>query len=152
MNPFGIINLIQQRKNIQLKYDELSNKVFEIPIIIDGCEIKTETKKHCIMPHDHKHILATYHNATNREAESSNKIIIEAWKKWSNTPFETRSNIFLKAAKLLKGPWRDTLNAATMLNQSKNIYQAEIDSACELIDFFLILMYNMLIKFIITNP
>ena len=126
----------KHRKNVQLKYDQLSEKTFEIPLIIGGCEIKTGIKKHSIMPHDHKHILATYHNATKKEAYQSIKSSLKAWETWSNTPFKVRSNIFLKAAKLLKGSWRDTINAATMLNQSKNIYQAEIDSACELIDFF----------------
>ena len=77
----------KQRKSVQLKYDELSNKIFEIPLIIDGCEVKTKTKGHCIKPHDHKHILATYHNATKKEANQAIESSLNAWEKWSETPF-----------------------------------------------------------------
>ena len=125
-----------ERKNIQNKYDEMAQKKYEIPIIINGNEVKTGNLKNCIMPHDHQHILATYHNASESEVTKAINSSLDSWKSWSNTPLKKRTKIFRKAANLLSGPWRDTINAATMLNQSKNIYQAEIDSACELIDFF----------------
>jgi len=88
------------------------------------------------MPHNHQHVLATYHKAGDAEANLAIDSAMESWKTWSKTSLEERTSIFRKAAELLTGPWRDTINAATMLNQSKNAFQAEIDSACELIDFF----------------
>ena len=125
-----------ERKSLQSKYDEMASQVIEIPIIIGGENIKTNKTETCVMPHDHQHILATYHKAEKDQAFQAIDIAMETWKIWSNTSLSDRVNIFRKAAELLQGPWRDTINAATMLNQSKNVYQAEIDSACELIDFF----------------
>jgi 1-pyrroline-5-carboxylate dehydrogenase len=126
----------KERHSLQNKYDEMSQKKYEIPIIINGEEIKTGNLKNCVMPHDHKRVLATFHNASKKEVKKAIKSSLNSWKTWSETPLEERTKIFRKAADLLAGPWRDTINAATMLNQSKNVYQAEIDSACELIDFF----------------
>ena len=126
----------EERINLQSKYDEIAKKKYEIPIIIGGNEIKTGNLKNCVMPHNHQHVLASFHNATLNEVNIAVNSSMETWKSWSNTSLYERTKIFRKAAKLLSGPWRDTINAATMLNQSKNIYQAEIDSACELIDFF----------------
>ena len=126
----------KERKNLQMRYDEISMKKYEIPIIINGTEFKTGDLKHCVMPHNHQHVLASFHNASINEIKKAINSSIETWKTWSNTSLDKRTKIFRKAAKLLSGPWRDTINAATMLNQSKNVYQAEIDSACELIDFF----------------
>ena len=125
-----------ERKCLQSKYDEMASKIIEIPIIIGGESIKTNKTETCVMPHDHQHILATYHKAEKDQAFNAIDIAMETWEIWSNTSLSDRVNIFRKAAELLQGPWRDTNNAATMLNQSKNVYQAEIDSACELIDFF----------------
>ncbi len=125
-----------ERLSLQKKYDEMAQKRYEIPIIINGEEIKTKDLNNCIMPHNHKHILATYSNASKTEVDLAINSSLKSWKTWSKTSLKFRTKIFRKAAKLLSGPWRDVINAATMLNQSKNVYQAEIDSACELIDFF----------------
>ena len=87
-------------------------------------------------PHDHNKILGEFHQGTEKEVEMAINSSLNAWKTWSLLDLNDRSNIFLKAADLLSGPWRDKINAATMLNMSKNVFQAEIDAACELIDFF----------------
>jgi len=125
-----------ERANLQAKYDEMATQTIDIPLIIDGKEIKTGDRGNCIMPHNHQHVLATYHNAGEAEVIQAIDAAMKAWKTWSKTSLEKRTKIFRKAAKLLQGPWRDTINAATMLNQSKNAFQAEVDAACELIDFF----------------
>jgi 1-pyrroline-5-carboxylate dehydrogenase len=125
-----------ERASLQAKYDEMASQIIDIPLIIAGQEIRTGDIKNCIMPHDHKHILAKYHNAGEAEASMAIDAAMEAWKTWSVTSLEERTAIFRKAAELLQGHWRDTINAATMLNQSKNAFQAEVDAACELIDFF----------------
>jgi 1-pyrroline-5-carboxylate dehydrogenase len=125
-----------ERVRLQAKYDEIASQTIEIPVIIGGQEIKTGNTGTCTMPHNHQHVLATYHKAGDAEANLAIDSAMESWKTWSKTSLEERTSIFRKAAVLLTGPWRDTINAATMLNQSKNAFQAEIDSACELIDFF----------------
>ena len=125
-----------ERKSLQHKYDEMCSQNIEIPLIIGGKEKKTGNTENCIMPHDHQHVIATYHKAGESEANLAIDTAMKAWKTWSKTHLEERTAIFRKAAELLKGPWRDTINASTMLNQSKNAFQAEVDSACELIDFF----------------
>jgi 1-pyrroline-5-carboxylate dehydrogenase len=112
------------------------SETVEIPLIIGGREVRTGRVDSCICPHDHRHVLATYHMAGAQEVEQAIAACQEAWREWSELPWEARAAVLLKAASLLAGPWRDTLNAATMLNQSKSVYQAEIDSACELIDFW----------------
>ena len=126
----------EERASLQACYDKMQSETLEIPLIIGGKEIKTGDTKTCVMPHNHQHILATYHRAGKHEAQQAIDSAMESWKSWSRTTLEKRTKIFRKAAVLLQGPWRDTINAATMLNQSKNAFQAEIDSACELIDFF----------------
>jgi 1-pyrroline-5-carboxylate dehydrogenase len=113
----------------------LGEKV-EIPLIIGGEEVRTGDLGQCICPHDHGHVLATYHQAGPREVEKAIAASRAAWREWSELSWESRAAVLLKAAELLAGPWRDTLNAATMLNQSKSPFQAEIDAACELIDFW----------------
>ena len=125
-----------ERASLQAKYDEMATQTIEIPLIIDGKEIKTGDMGNCVMPHDHKHVLATYHKAGETEVIQAIDVAMKSWKTWSTTTLEERTKIFRKAAELLQGPWRDTINAATMLNQSKNAFQAEVDAACELIDFF----------------
>ena len=124
------------RSNLNAKLTEMENKLYDIPIIIGGEEIHTGNKGQCRMPHRHQHILAEYHKAGTDEIHNAIDTAIDAWYSWSNTPIRERTAIFRRAAELLAGSWRNTINAATMLNQSKNVYQAEIDSACELIDFF----------------
>ena len=126
------------KEKISLKktIEELKSKIIDIPIIINGKEITTNNTEKCVIPHDHKHILAHYHKAGKEEVQMAIESNLEAWEKWSKTSLEDRIKIFHKMADLLAGPYRDLINASTMLGQSKNAYQAEIDAACELIDFF----------------
>ena len=108
----------------------------EIPLVIGGEEVRTGNLADAVCPHDHGHVLARYHQAGAEEVERAVQASQEAFREWSEMPWEDRAAVFLKAADLLAGPYRNTLNAATMLNQSKTVIQAEIDSACELIDFW----------------
>ncbi|MEM9293891.1 MAG: L-glutamate gamma-semialdehyde dehydrogenase [Acidobacteriota bacterium] len=108
----------------------------DIPAIIGGQEVRTGDTAKVVCPHDHGHVLATYHRCGEAEVERAVVAAEEAWHEWSRMPWEARSAVFLKAAELLAGPWRDTLNASTMLGQSKTVFQAEIDSACEMVDFW----------------
>ncbi|MBO4743193.1 MAG: L-glutamate gamma-semialdehyde dehydrogenase [Bacteroidales bacterium] len=112
------------------------NTVVDIPIIIGGKEIRTGDVGQVVCPHDHKHVLATYHKVTEKEVQMAIDAAMEAHRQWSLTPWTTRAAIVLKMAELLATKYRPIMNAACMLGQSKNIYQAEIDSACETIDFF----------------
>ncbi len=107
----------------------------EIPLVIGGREVRTGVTAKAVCPHDHGHVLATYHQAGPKEIGQAVAAAREAWREWSTMPWEARGAVFMKAAELLAGPWRDTMNAACMLNQSKTCFQAEIDAACELIDF-----------------
>ena len=126
----------EERKTLLKEYDRQSNEKIEIPIIIGGKKIYSDKVGHCVSPHNHKKVLATFYKADEKIVNSAIKNSLETWKSWSSTSLSYRTTIFRKAAKLLAGKWRDKINAATMLNQSKNVYQAEIDAACELIDFF----------------
>ena len=126
----------EEKKSLVAKINELSSMKVEIPIIIDGKEIKTGNTGNCVKPYDHAHILGTYHKAGEEEVKMAIESSLDAWNDWSKTSFEFRAKIFLKMAELLAGPYRDIINASTMLNMSKNAYQAEIDAACELIDFW----------------
>ena len=109
--------------------------VADIPIVIGGKEIRTGSKGKVTMPHNHTHVLAEYHIASEAELVSAADAAMAARDAWSNMPWQHRAAIFLKAADLLTGPWRQVINAATMLGQSKTAHQAEIDSACEMADF-----------------
>ena len=126
----------EERKTLLKEYDRQSNEKIEIPIIIGGKKIYSDVVGHCVSPHNHKKVLATFYKADEIIVNSAIKNSLETWKSWSSTSLSYRTTIFRKAAKLLAGKWRDRINAATMLNQRKNVYQAEIDAACELIDFF----------------
>lgn len=112
----------------------------EIPLIIGGKEIRTGDTGKVVMPHRHGHILATYHKAGEKEVNMAIDAALEVSRLWNNLPWTTRASIMLKAAELLATTYRSTINAATMLGQSKNIYQSEIDAVCETIDF---LKYNV---------
>jgi|TARA_B100001540_G_scaffold21668_1_gene17834 1-pyrroline-5-carboxylate dehydrogenase len=125
-----------EKESLLNKLEEMKSYQYEIPIIINGQEVKTNDLGYCVMPHNHQHILASYHKAGPDEVEMAINSLLDAWKEWSHTPLEKRIEIFKKMASLLQNEYRDTINAATMLGQSKNVYQAEIDAACELIDFF----------------
>ena len=126
----------RERKSLKQELDELKSKEIEIPLIVGGKEIRTGDLGRCVMPHEHGHTLAVYHKAGPKEIELAVDAAKAAWKSWSYMPWSERVSVFLKAAELLSGPWRDKLNAATILSQSKTVQQAEIDAACEMIDFF----------------
>jgi 1-pyrroline-5-carboxylate dehydrogenase len=132
-----------EREALKKELARLKKEQIEIPLIIGGKEIKTGKLGKCIMPHNHQHVLATYHQATPKEVEMAIEAALKAKKEWENLSWEQRASIFLKAAELLAGPYRFLINAATMLGHSKTAFQAEIDSACELIDFFRFNAYFM---------
>lgn len=124
-------------KNEVLKmYNSMFNKTIEIPMRIGSINVKTGDLGSMSPPHDHNQLLGNYHKATKKNIEDAISIALEARTAWSKMPWQSRAAIFLKAADLVAGPYRAKINAATMLCQSKTIYQAEIDAACELIDFF----------------
>jgi len=125
-----------ERKEVEAALSELKSREIEIPLIIGGKEIKTGKLGKCILPHDHRRVIGTYHQAGEREVQMAIDAALKARGGWAALPWADRAAVFLKAADLISGPWRATLNAANMLGQSKNVFQAEIDSACELIDFF----------------
>ena len=125
-----------ERIALKAKLEKMQDTQIEIPLIIGGDEIKTGKIGKCVLPHDHKTVIATYHQAGEKEVKRAIQAALAARTAWAALDWEERLSIFMKAAALLSGPWRDTLNAATMLGQSKNVFQAEIDSAAELADFF----------------
>ena len=125
-----------ERNSLLSTYKEMYNSNIEIPLYIGGEEIYTKNKKNIYPPHDHNHLIGSYNVAEKNNIETAIDCALKAKENWSNLDWNHRVAIFLKAAELLAGPYRDKLNAATMIAQSKNIYQAEIDAACELIDFF----------------
>lgn len=125
-----------EREELKKKINELKSQQIEIPLIIGGREIRTGNTEEIRMPHNHSHILGVYHKASKKEVDMAIEAALEARKEWAEMPWEHRVSVFLKMAELLAGPWRATLNAATMLGQSKTVHQAEIDSAAELIDFY----------------
>lgn len=124
-----------ERETVLKTYREMYNSTVEVPLYINGKEIRTGNTGTMSPPHDHKHVLGTYHKAEKKHIDEAITSALEARKSWSKLPWQNRAAIFLRAAELIAGPYRDKINAATMLGQSKNIYQAEIDAACELIDF-----------------
>ena len=125
-----------ERKSLIDTYNEMYNSNIEIPLYIGGEKITTNNNKNISPPHDHKHIIGKYNVAEKEHIEKAIECALDSKENWSNLEWNHRVAIFLKAAELLAGPYRDKLNAATMIAQSKNVYQAEIDAACELIDFF----------------
>ncbi|MDC0029157.1 L-glutamate gamma-semialdehyde dehydrogenase, partial [bacterium] len=125
-----------EREELLTTYKEMYNTSTEIPLYIGGKEIFTDNKKNISPPHDHKHKIGKFNLADKSQIEMAIESALAAKENWSNLPWNHRVAIFLKAAELLAGPYRAKINAATMIAQSKNVYQAEIDAACELIDFF----------------
>ncbi len=125
-----------ERAELKAKLKELKSQTVEVPLIIGGKEIRTGKTAEMRIPHDHGHVLGIYHKAGKEEVDMAIKAALEARAAWAAMPWEQRAAVFLKAAELLAGSWRSTINAATMLGQSKTAYQAEIDSACELVDFW----------------
>jgi 1-pyrroline-5-carboxylate dehydrogenase len=125
-----------ERASLQKRLEEMRNERLEIPCVIGGKDVNTGNLREAVMPHDKDHVLAEVHQGGAAEVEQAIEASAEAWRDWSRLSWEERAAVFLRAAELLAGPWRDTLNAATMLGQSKTAQQAEIDAACELIDFW----------------
>jgi 1-pyrroline-5-carboxylate dehydrogenase len=125
-----------ERASLQKRLAEMSRERLDIPCVIGGEEVRTGETREAVMPHDRSHVLADVHQGGVAEVERAIGAAADAWNDWSRMPWEDRVAIFLRAAELLSGPWRDTLNAATMLGQSKTAHQAEIDAACEVCDFW----------------
>ncbi|MFL5922280.1 MAG: L-glutamate gamma-semialdehyde dehydrogenase [Gaiellaceae bacterium] len=125
-----------EREEVRIRLEQMEAERLEIPLVIGGEEIRTGDTFQAVMPHDKDHVLADVHKAGPAEVEQAVSASAEAWEDWHRLPWEERAAVFLRAAELLAGPWRSTLVAATMLNQSKTAHQAEIDAACEVIDFF----------------
>ncbi len=132
-----------ERDELKQRIAEMKATKLDIPLIIGGKEVRTGNTRKSFAPHNHELILANYHNAGPEEASAAIDAALDAENKWSTTPWYDRAAIFLKAAELLAGPYRQTVNAASMLDQSKNIYQAEIDGANELVDFLRFNAYYM---------
>jgi 1-pyrroline-5-carboxylate dehydrogenase len=126
----------RERTELRERLDELTGRRLEIPLVIGGEAIETGDTFKAVMPHRRSHVLAEVHKGGAAEVDRAIAAAADAWEDWSRTPWEDRAAVFLRAAELLAGPWRQTLNAATMLGQSKTAHQAEIDAACELIDFW----------------
>ncbi|HEY7422049.1 MAG TPA: L-glutamate gamma-semialdehyde dehydrogenase [Gaiellaceae bacterium] len=125
-----------ERDELRHRLEELSGRRLDIPLVIGGEDVETGDTFEAVMPHKRNHVLADVHKGGAAEVDRAIAAAADAWQDWSRTPWEDRAAVFLRAAELLAGPWRQTLNAATMLGQSKTAHQAEIDSACELIDFW----------------
>ncbi|MEZ4797379.1 MAG: L-glutamate gamma-semialdehyde dehydrogenase [Flavobacteriaceae bacterium] len=124
-----------EREAVLKAYKEMFNSKTDVPMYINGKDVTTGNTRTMSPPHDHKHIVGQYHIAEQKHVEEAIATALEARKTWSQLPWEQRAGIFLKAAELIAGPYRAKINAATMIAQSKTVHQAEIDSACELIDF-----------------
>ena len=125
-----------ERAELKARLSAMAAERIDIPMVIDGQDVCTGKTASAVMPHDHRHVLGDYHLAGPAEVDAAIKSAVAAQREWASWPWEDRAAVFLKAGELLASTWRATLNAATMLNQSKTAYQAEIDSACELADFF----------------
>jgi len=125
-----------ERSALKARLDELADGAIEVPLVIGGEEVRTGNLGRMVVPHDHQHSLGTYHKAGQDEVQAAIEAAEAARPEWDAMPWQDRAAIFLRAAEMLASTHRDTINAATMLNQSKTVYQAEIDAACELIDFY----------------
>lgn len=126
----------KERDEVKAALRSLNSSEIDIPLVIGGREVRTGVTGKCVVPHEHGHVLATYHMAGPKEVQMAVDAALIAKKEWEGLSWEHRASIFLKAAELLAGPWRARMNAATMLGLSKTVFQAEIDAACELADFF----------------
>ena len=125
-----------EREELLATYKTMFNSNIDVPMHINGEEIRTGNTKNITPPHDHKHVVGQYHTAEKSHVDSAISTALAAREAWSSVSWMERAAIFLKAAELLAGPYRAKMNAATMIAQSKNVHQAEIDAACEMIDFF----------------
>lgn len=129
-----------EKAALKAQLEKMASEQIEVPLLIGGKEVRTGKLGKMVMPHDHAHVLGTYHEADAEHIEQAIASAMAAKEEWAATPYHERAAIFLRAAELLATKYRPILNAATMLGQSKTCYQAEIDSACETIDF---LRYNI---------
>ena len=125
-----------ERELLLATYKEMFNSQLDVPMHINGEEVRTGNTRNITPPHDHKHVVGQYHVAEKSHVEAAISTALDAREAWSSVSWMERASIFLKAAELLAGPYRAKMNAATMIAQSKNVHQAEIDAACEMIDFF----------------
>ena len=125
-----------EREELLAMYKSMYNRNIDVPMHINGEEVRTENTKNITPPHDHKHVVGQYHTADKSHVDAAISTALAAREAWSNVSWMERASIFLKAAELLAGPYRAKMNASTMIAQSKNVHQAEIDAACEMIDFF----------------
>jgi 1-pyrroline-5-carboxylate dehydrogenase len=125
-----------ERASLKARLKEMAGEKIDMPLIIGGKEVKTGACGRAVMPHDHGHVLGEYHKAGEKQVLQAIEAAQAAQKEWASWSFDDRAAVILKAAELLTTSWRDTLNAATMLGQSKTAFQAEIDAACEIIDFW----------------
>ena len=125
-----------ERDALKSRLASMASEKADIPLIIGGCDIRSGQLDHAVMPHDHRHVLADWHRAEPKHVEQAIAAAAKARGDWATASFEKRAAVFLRAAELLTTTWRATLNAATMLGQSKTVFQAEIDAASELIDFW----------------
>jgi 1-pyrroline-5-carboxylate dehydrogenase len=125
-----------ERKSLKSRLKEMASEKIDMPLIIGGKEIRTGNTAKCVMPHDHQHVLGDYHKATEHHVVQAVEAAAAARNEWASWSYDDRAAVLLKAAELLTTSWRDTLNAATMLGQSKTAFQAEIDATVELIDFW----------------
>ena len=126
----------RERAELKARLEDMKSEVVEIPLVIDGEDVLTGNMSEVYMPHDHGHVLARYHMAGPDDVTRAVESCMDARTDWGSWNWQDRAAVFLRAAELLAGPWRQTLNASTMLGQSKTCHQAEIDSVCELIDFW----------------
>jgi 1-pyrroline-5-carboxylate dehydrogenase len=124
-----------ERQALKSKLAAMSAERIEIPLVIGGKEVRTGDTGTQVMPHRHGHVLASWHKAGAKEVEQAIQAATEARREWNAWKLEDRAAVFLRAADLLAATWRETTNAATMLNQSKTAHQSEIDAVCESIDF-----------------
>jgi len=124
-----------ERGELRATLARLKGKQIEIPLIIGGQEVKTGKVGQCVIPHDHQQVIATYHQAGKKEVQMAIEAALKARKHWTAMDWHDRVSVFLKASHLLAGPWRSVVNGSSVLGQSKTAYQAEIDAACEFIDF-----------------
>jgi 1-pyrroline-5-carboxylate dehydrogenase len=125
-----------EREQLRRRLDQMQAERIELPLVIGGEAVTTGQTAEVVMPHKKGHVLADVHQGGQAEVDKAIRSAADAWADWSRLPWEERAAVFLRAAELLSGPWRATLNAATMLGQSKTAHQAEIDAACEVIDFY----------------
>ena len=125
-----------EKAELKARLKAMAGERIEIPLVIGGKEVRSGDKAQAVMPHDHRHVLADWHKASRDHVQQAIEAARQAHREWSRWPWEDRAAVVLKAAELLATSWRQTLNAATMLGQSKTAFQAEIDSAAELVDFW----------------